>query len=170
MERFWHFPCLTSGKNTNYSTYSQYVKYYFKALHINFSILHLHRQNRYSIIIARETQVGAAVNVSPMMAANNPTFTNMMNEFNKNTQTLMIVSKDDLENVVQNAVNRLLEKRENKPEVYLSVEETARRLKVDRSTLWRWNKDGYLTTTKVGNKVRYKLSDVERIQKGEVYE
>jgi len=82
----------------------------------------------------------------------------------------MIVSKDDLENVVQNAVNRLLEKRENKPEVYLSVEETARRLKVDRSTLWRWNKDGYLTTTKVGNKVRYKLSDVERIQKGEVYE
>jgi excisionase family DNA binding protein len=117
-----------------------------------------------------ETQVGAAVNVSPMMAANKPTLTNMMNEFNKSTQTLMIVSKDDLENVVQNAVNRLLEKRENKPEVYLSVEETARRLKVDRSTLWRWNKDGYLTTTKVGNKVRYKLSDVERIQKGEVYE
>ena len=70
--------------------------------------------------------MGAAVNVSPMMAANNPTFTNMMNEFNKNTQTLMIVSKDDLENVVQNAVNRLLEKRENKPEVYLSAEETAR--------------------------------------------
>ena len=114
--------------------------------------------------------MGAAVNVSPMMAANNPTFTNMMNEFNKSTQTLMIVSKDDLENVVQNAVNRLLEKRENKPEVYLSAEETARRLKVDRSTLWRWNKDGYLTTTKVGYKVRYKLSDVERIQKGEVYE
>ncbi|MBQ8866668.1 MAG: helix-turn-helix domain-containing protein [Bacteroidaceae bacterium] len=54
--------------------------------------------------------------------------------------------------------------------MYLSAEETARRLKVDRSTLWRWNKDGYLITTKVGNKVRYKLSDVERIQKGEVYE
>lgn len=116
-----------------------------------------------------ETQVGAAVNVSPMMAANNPTFTNMMNEFNKNTQTLMIVSKDDLENVVQNAVNRLLEKRENKPEVYLSAEETAKRLKVDRSTLWRWNKEGYLISNKVGNKVRYKLSDIERIQRGEIY-
>lgn len=117
-----------------------------------------------------ETQAGAAVNVSLMMAANKPALTNMMDGFNKSTQTLMIVSKDDLESVVQNAVDRLLEQREHKPEVYLSAEETAKRLKIDRSTLWRWNKEGYLVSNKVGSKVRYKLSDVERIQKGEVYE
>lgn len=93
----------------------------------------------------------------------------MINEFNKGSQTLMIVSKDDLESVVQNAVDRVLEQREHKPEVYLSAEETAKRLKVDRSTLWRWNKEGYLISNKVGNKVRYKLSDIERIQRGEVY-
>lgn len=50
----------------------------------------------------------------------------------------------------------------------MTAEETAKRLKVDRSTLWRWNKEGYLVANKVGNKVRYKLSDVERIQKGEL--
>ena len=76
----------------------------------------------------------------------------------------MIVSKDDLECIVQNAIDKLLEQRENKPEVFLTAEETAKRLKVNRSTLWRWNKEGYL----VGSKVRYKLSDVERIQKGEL--
>ena len=83
-----------------------------------------------------------------------------------NSQTLMIVSQDDLERVVQNAIDKLLEQRENKPEVYLTAEETAKRLQVDRSTLWRWNKEGYLVSAKVGSKVRYKLSDVERIQKG----
>ena len=86
----------------------------------------------------------------------------------KNSQTLMIVSQDDLERVVQNAIDKLLEQRENKPEVYLTAEETAKRLQVDRSTLWRWNKEVYLVSTKVGSKVRYKLSDVERIQKGEL--
>ena len=85
-----------------------------------------------------------------------------------NSQTLMIVSQDDLERVVQNAIDKLLEQRENKPEAYLTAEETAKRLQVDRSTLWRWNKEGYLVSAKVGSKVRYKLSDVERIQKGEL--
>lgn len=80
----------------------------------------------------------------------------------------MIVSQDDLERVVPNAIDKLLEQRENKPEVYLTAEETAKRLQVDRSTLWRWNKEVYLVSTKVGSKVRYKLSDVERIQKGEL--
>lgn len=61
-----------------------------------------------------------------------------------NSQTLMIVSQDDLERVVQNAIDKLLEQRENKPEVYLTAEETAKRLQVDRSTLWRWNKGGIL--------------------------
>ncbi|WP_366946799.1 helix-turn-helix domain-containing protein, partial [uncultured Bacteroides sp.] len=87
---------------------------------------------------------------------------------NRTSQTLMIVSKDDLECIVQNAIDKLLEQRENKPEIFLTAEETAKRLKVDRSTLWRWNKEGYLVANKVGSKVRYKLSDVERIQKGEL--
>ena len=93
----------------------------------------------------------------------------MSENFNiHNSQTLMIVSLHDLEVAVQNVVDKLLEQRENKPETYLTAEETAKRLGVDRSTLWRWNKEGYLRSIKIGSKVRYKLSDVERLQKGEV--
>lgn len=108
------------------------------------------------------------MNVSPMMAANPPAYKYMEDFNNRNSQTLMIVSKDDLEGIIQNAIDKLLEQREHKPEVFLTAEETAKRLTVDRSTLWRWNKEGYLVANKVGNKVRYKLSDVERIQKGEL--
>ena len=80
----------------------------------------------------------------------------------------MLVSKDDLESVIQNVIDKLLSQRENKPEIFLTAEETSKRLNVDRSTLWRWNKEGYIVANKVGSKVRYKLSDVERIQKGEL--
>lgn len=92
-----------------------------------------------------------------------------MEEFrNQSSQLLMIVSLDDLKCVVQKAIGELLDQRENKAEVYLTAEETAKRLKVDRSTLWRWNKERYLVAAKVGIRLRYKLSDVDRIQKGEV--
>ena len=47
----------------------------------------------------------------------------------------MIVSKDDLECIVQNAIDKLLEQRENKPEVFLTAEETAKRLKVNKDIL-----------------------------------
>lgn len=31
------------------------------------------------------------------------------------------------------------------------------------ATLWHWNKKGYLKPVKIGNKVRYRLSDIRRI-------
>lgn len=51
----------------------------------------------------------------------------------------------------------------NKPieEKYLTADETAEILGVDKSTLWRWNKCGYLSNVKIGSKVRYRLTDVE---------
>ena len=40
------------------------------------------------------------------------------------------------------------------------------RLRKSRATLWRWNASGYLPCYKLGGKNQYKLSDVERIEKG----
>jgi len=54
-----------------------------------------------------------------------------------------------------------------KPEQYLNRKQTAQMLDVDLSTLWRWNKENYLHTIMIGGKVRYKLSDVERILNGQ---
>lgn len=34
---------------------------------------------------------------------------------------------------------------------------------VTEPTLWRWNKEGILKRVKVGNKVRYKESDVKKV-------
>lgn len=52
-------------------------------------------------------------------------------------------------------------KTENDGERYLSRKETADLLKVDFSTLWRWNKSGLLRSKKVGpRRVLYNYKDV----------
>jgi len=51
-------------------------------------------------------------------------------------------------------------------ETYLSPQKTAELLDCDVSTLWRWNKRGYLTPSEVGGKRRYKRSDIQRILNG----
>lgn len=51
-------------------------------------------------------------------------------------------------------------------EDYLTAKETAKKLGVDLSTLWRWDKSGYLKKIKVGNTVRYRQSDVLNLMEG----
>lgn len=48
-------------------------------------------------------------------------------------------------------------------ETYLSARETSAKLGVNLSTLWRWNRVGYLKKIKVGNSVKYKESDVRKL-------
>ncbi|MDU7622294.1 MAG: helix-turn-helix domain-containing protein [Bacteroides stercoris] len=51
-------------------------------------------------------------------------------------------------------------------EEYKTPNETAKMLDVDKSTLWRWAKQGYLVPVKWGNKSRYKLSDIRCCMEG----
>lgn len=51
-------------------------------------------------------------------------------------------------------------------ETYFTAQETADKLGVDVSTLWRWDKSGYLKKIKVGNSVRYRKSDVFKLIEG----
>ena len=52
-------------------------------------------------------------------------------------------------------------------ETYPSAEQVSKILDVDKSTLWRWKKQGYLIPIEVGGKRRYRMSDINRIlQKG----
>jgi|WetSurMetagenome_2_1015567.scaffolds.fasta_scaffold00327_21 excisionase family DNA binding protein len=50
-------------------------------------------------------------------------------------------------------------------EKYWTADEVAARLNVTKSTLWRWDKIGYLKTVKVGYKVRYTESSIQKILK-----
>ena len=52
-------------------------------------------------------------------------------------------------------------------ETYPSVKKVAEMLDVDKSTLWRWAKIGYLVPINVGGKRRYRMSDVNRILNGD---
>ena len=54
----------------------------------------------------------------------------------------------------------------DKAETYPSPKKVCEILDVDASTLWRWNKKGYLCHTEVGGKRRYKMSEVKAILKG----
>jgi excisionase family DNA binding protein len=53
-------------------------------------------------------------------------------------------------------------------EQYLSRKETAEMLNVTMTTLWRWQGEGYLQHIPVGGKRRYRLSEVQKIKKGEL--
>ena len=55
---------------------------------------------------------------------------------------------------------------DSREESYLSAQETADKLGVDVSTLWRWDKSGYLKKLKIGNKIRYRESDVLKLMEG----
>lgn len=48
-------------------------------------------------------------------------------------------------------------------EKLMTIDTVAEILQVDRSTLYRWAHQGYLSPIEVGGKKRYRLSDVNRI-------
>lgn len=56
--------------------------------------------------------------------------------------------------------------RQAKPqeETLLTTAQASRYLNVDRSTLWRWNRENYLKPMMIGNRYRYRLSDLESIR------
>ncbi len=49
---------------------------------------------------------------------------------------------------------------------FLSRREVLVRLGIDSSTLWSWEKTGYIRSFPFGGRKRYKLSDVEAIRTG----
>jgi len=51
-------------------------------------------------------------------------------------------------------------------ETYPSPDQVAKILDVDKSTLWRWNKNGYLKPFEIGGKRRYRMSDIKKILEG----
>ena len=48
-------------------------------------------------------------------------------------------------------------------ETYPSAAKVAEILDVNKTTLWRWAKSGYLVPIEIGGKRRYRMSDVKRL-------
>ena len=68
-------------------------------------------------------------------------------------EALISRTREQLEQIVTDA----------NTETYPSPDKVAEILDVDKSTLWRWAKRGYLVPIEVGGKRRYRMSDVRRI-------
>lgn len=74
----------------------------------------------------------------------------------------------DLNDAISQAVNEALNAREGKNKGrLLNREETAKRLHVNVSTLWRWQRSGYFCGKKLGARVWYSLESIERLERGE---
>ena len=48
-------------------------------------------------------------------------------------------------------------------EIYYTREQTASLLNVNPSTLWNWDKKGFLKPVRIGGLCRYRKSDIDRI-------
>ena len=74
----------------------------------------------------------------------------------------------DLYNMIHEAVEDALKKQSARSaSTLLTREATAKRLGVDVSTLWRWDRAGYLKSVRIGRAVHYRLSDIEARERGE---
>ena len=81
------------------------------------------------------------------------------------------VSGEDLLEFSNDLINRAknelaTEIAEAQKERYLTKTEVKEICDVCDATFWHWNKKGYLKVIKVGNKVRYRMSDVLQILEG----
>ncbi|MBO5850209.1 MAG: helix-turn-helix domain-containing protein [Paludibacteraceae bacterium] len=72
--------------------------------------------------------------------------------------------KDFAEMLIASAQSEL---KQAKEETYLSREKVSEMLEVDKSTLWRWEKTGFLIPVHIGAKVRYRRSDIDKLLKVE---
>lgn len=75
----------------------------------------------------------------------------------------IVVNLDDLRQIVRDLINieRAENYQERKNEIEtLSIDEVVALCKVDKSTLWRWDKCGYLPKQHCGKRVFYRGEDV----------
>lgn len=79
----------------------------------------------------------------------------------------IVVSHDDLEEVIRTVVGEILTKKEEESVDARITKAAAReRLKVDDTTLWRWDKCGYLKALHIGRSVYYREADIKRLEEG----
>jgi hypothetical protein len=85
------------------------------------------------------------------------------------TQEIIVVSTQQLSQIIEDAVCKAISKYENKdkttsPEIeYLTPEEVAKRLNISLVTLWTYDKKGITKPLRMGNLKRYRKGDLESI-------
>lgn len=82
-------------------------------------------------------------------------------------EPVYFVTKEELEALLNQAAARALDRFiDGKRNVYLTRDEVARRLGVAKSTLWRWDRAGYLKATRIGGKCVYPEDVINSFEQG----
>ncbi len=77
-----------------------------------------------------------------------------------NSEDLLLFSHE----LINRAKSELsVEIAETRKELYLTKTEVKKICSVCDTTLWHWNKRGYLKHIKIGSKVRYRKTDIDKI-------
>ena len=88
---------------------------------------------------------------------------------NQNQIVQFVVGRDDLQDIISNLVEEQMrkffdrKKAEAAEDKLLTPKEVTEILGVNLTTLWRWHNEGYLVKVYIGDKPRYKQSDIDRI-------
>ena len=87
---------------------------------------------------------------------------------------LLLLNEDDLDRVIKRHLKSFFDEymfckkdEEEKADVLLTEKEVCDRLGVTHATLWNWNKKKYLCHVKIGHRVMWKQSDIDKLLKGE---
>lgn len=89
---------------------------------------------------------------------------------NDHSMSVVIMSAREVEELVKNTVSMVLKGINHNADstvAWLNSKQVADRLGVDLSTLWRWEKEGYIRAERFGRKVRFKESEVLRVEEAE---
>lgn len=85
---------------------------------------------------------------------------------NDNGNTLLMVTPAMLQEFASTLIQQAATKLQAQEEPTYTPSEFAARHRVDKSTLWRWNRDGLLKKTIIGGKVFYRDSDLSIRKEG----
>jgi excisionase family DNA binding protein len=89
----------------------------------------------------------------------------MTTEMQKNSTIIHDVTPEEIAALFEGLQNQLAEIKQNfepkTPVEYLTRSEVAKKLKCDLSTVHNWTKSGKLKPYSIGNRIYYKLSEVE---------
>ena len=86
-----------------------------------------------------------------------------------NSNIQLVVGKEDLETIINSIVDERMtqfferKKQEAEADHLITPRDASEQLGVNLTTLWRWHKEGYLVKVYVGDKPRYRQSDIDRI-------
>ena len=86
-------------------------------------------------------------------------------------QTQYVIGKEDLEDIicrlVEGKMNQFFDRKKQEAEAdhLITPRDASEQLGVNLTTLWRWHREGYLVKVYIGDKPRYRQSDIDRILK-----